>query len=556
MFCLPKYVTEKFLKKLPEDISKLIDMTSEQRRSFFAEIAGEKSAKEINALFESKLILKNQQAGLINWAQKVGGLKPEVKRDFITRVQKMDKILNPDELGVFLEDIVEKRLGFGVTQEEAGRIAWLAREVEGLKAKAENSPFGSTERYNYGLALETFKTYVGELKYEAARLKLKDFKTNPLSSIPRIIPEISGQAKALLSTLDNSFFGRQGFKVLFNHPTVWTKNFLKSWKDIGQTLKTGEEATKYIKADVYSRPNAMNGKYDAMDLAIGIRGEEAFPSSHFAKIPAFGRLFKASESAYNGAALRMRADIADILIKNAEDAGLNMLDKSEAKPIGKIVNSLTGRGALGKLEPISDTLNKALFSARFLKSQIDTLTAHQFQKGITPYARKIAAANFARTIGGMAGILLLADRLYPGSVTWDPRSSDFGKIKIGRTRFDMTGGAAGLATLVGRVATHKYKSSTTGKVTDLWSGKYGQPDVMDVMYSFLEGKASPGLGTAIDYFRHETFSGDVPTLGTTITGLTVPLPIMTYKELTENSDKAGVWVPFILSQLGIGVNAY
>src|SRR3990167_10496532 len=99
-FCLPKELVDEFKKNFtsgkfkPE---KLVEMTSEQRHAAFQEIVGETSAKQINALFESKLLLKNQQAGIISWAQKVVGQRPEALRDIVSKVNRMDKLLNPKE---------------------------------------------------------------------------------------------------------------------------------------------------------------------------------------------------------------------------------------------------------------------------------------------------------------------------------------------------------------------------------------------------------------------------------------------------------------------------
>jgi len=58
------------LRKGEIDPQKLIDMTSVERRTFLAKYVGEWNAKFVNTEFESKLLLKNQQRGLITWASK------------------------------------------------------------------------------------------------------------------------------------------------------------------------------------------------------------------------------------------------------------------------------------------------------------------------------------------------------------------------------------------------------------------------------------------------------------------------------------------------------
>src|SRR3990167_11156069 len=118
---------------------------------------------------------------------------------------------------------------------------------------------------------------------------------------------LAGTTKSTAASLDNSFVGRQGIKILYTHPTIWTRAFLKTWSDIGKEL-LGKDSIQAIKADIVSRPNALNGKYEAGKYDLGIKAEEAFPTSLPSKIPILGRLYRASEAAYNGAALRMRAD--------------------------------------------------------------------------------------------------------------------------------------------------------------------------------------------------------------------------------------------------------
>lgn len=135
-FCLLPKHADAFLQKLksgeltPEA---LMNMTSAERHATFADILGERNATPVNALFESKLLLQHQQEGIINWAQKVGGLKPEVQRDIFSRVARMDKVLEPTELTGFLSDLAQQKLGFGVTMEEAGRIADLSKAVQDAK---------------------------------------------------------------------------------------------------------------------------------------------------------------------------------------------------------------------------------------------------------------------------------------------------------------------------------------------------------------------------------------------------------------------------------------
>lgn len=563
-FCLPKNLVDTFLNKLKSgeiDPEKLSEMSSQERHDYFKSFLGDNNAQKVNALFESKLLLKNQQQGIINWAKNVSGIKPAVKRDLISRVSKMTQILQPKEMDSFLSDLAAQRLGFEVTIEEAGKIADLAKTVSDKKTLIpENSPIRSKERMEYGTALALFKQYVSELKSEALSVTTKELLTNPI----KLIDTVGGVTKSLAASLDNSFFGRQGFRTLVDRPNIWFDNFKKSWGDIGTELK-GIDAMVAIKADVYSRPNAINGKYASMGLDIGISSEEAYPSSLPEKIPAFGRVYKASESAYNGAALRMRADLADAWIREAEAMGVDVTDKNEN--IGVTINSITGRGKVSLFSPQGQkVINAAIFSIKYFKSNLDTLTApvqylFSAKSGEGSYARKKAAQNALKTIGAIAGILAIAKVLDPDSVELDPRSSKFGKIWVGEKHdiaINVSIGINSIVTLASRIVPtyHNGKlggwiKNTKGKYVNWWEGKYGQANGSDLIYSFMKGKASPLAGMFLNYLEAKNRQYEKPTLrGTIITGAT-PIPIQNFYELSKSSAGADPLLYIILTSLDL-----
>ena len=562
MFCLPREKTEKFIESLKKgeiDPGKLAELSSIERRGFLAKIVGEADAAEVNALFESKLLLKNQQKGMIDWAEKVAGLKEDAKRGIVEKINRMEKVLSAEEEIAFFEDLASKRFGTEVKFEDAQKLIEMARDVETKKVLIpEDSPLRSKERMDYGLSDYLLKEYVSELKVKdtsALSTKLKDIITSPKKSIIGL----SGIFKSIIASLDNSFFGRQGIKILYTNPDVWGKAFLKSWKDMYSELK-GIDAIAPIKADIYSRPNALDGKYTKSELAVGIRGEEAYPTSLPSRIPYLGKLFKASESAYNAAALRMRADIFDRLVSKAERHGVDITNPAELKGLGKLTNSLTGRGSIGKAEVMGEEINAALFSIKFLKSNFDTLTAHQLDYKMTKFARQEAALNTLKIIGSTAAVLTTANLLWPGSVNLDPSSSDFGKIKIGNTRFDVTGGMAGIVTLASRLmlVKHNGKWGTWygGKFTE-WGGfKYGEPTPIDALYSFGENKTSPFFHIGIDVFRQKDYDYETPTVKKEALGLVTPLSFQNFIERQGDKKSANQFLTTILDGLGISTQTY
>ena len=190
-FCLPEFATQKFLAALKSgeiDPAKLAEMTSDERRAAFADIVGESNAKEVNAQFESKLLLKNQQVGFINWAKNVAGLKPEVTRDLVSRVQKMTDVLTPENEDAFYKDLAEKKLGVGVSHEEAGQIADMAQKTTDALEAMKGTPAGSPERIAYGRQLMDFNDYVQSLKPDGRTFseKIIDIANIPKSALTSI----------------------------------------------------------------------------------------------------------------------------------------------------------------------------------------------------------------------------------------------------------------------------------------------------------------------------------------------------------------------------------
>jgi hypothetical protein len=571
-FCLPKNIVDDFLGKLKKgeiDPEKLTDMTSQERHKYFAGFMGENNAGKVNALFESKLLLKNQQQGIINWAKQVSGIKPEVKRDLLSRVEKMTSILQPKEMDAFLGDLAAQRLGIGVTMEEAGKIADLAKTTADKKsAIPENSPIRSKERLEYGTTLTTFRDYVSNLKLEANKLTPKELLKDPGA----ILETVGGVTKSLVASMDNSFFGRQGFITLVNNPDVWLDGFLKSWGDMGKELQ-GIDAMLPIKADVYSRPNALNGKYKAMGIDIGIESEEAYPSQLPEKIPLLGRLFKASESAYNGAALRFRADLADRLISEAESMGVDVKDK-EAN-LGNLINSMTGRGKVQLTPGQSKFINATVFSIRYLKSNLDMLSAPVKALGTIGknikepgvMAKRKAAEAILKTIGVIAGILAVSKLLDPDSVELDPRSAKFGKIWVGNKNeipINISLGMGAIVTLASRIipTIHNGKAggwikNNKGQYVNWWDNKFGQSNGSDLIFNFMKGKASPIAGMLLNYLEARSRDYGKPTLGGTATTMTTPIAGQNLYQLSQTSageDLLLFTVLETLDLLGVNVN--
>lgn len=589
VWCLIKSEVDAFKKALQEkkiNPFELADMSSEQRRGIFEKYVSKESAEKINSQYESKLLLKNRQKGFESWVKSTIGLKESVKRDLLSKIDRLSEMgtLSPKDLQDFKEDLVKTRLGLGITFEEAKTINELAAKrrehKDAWQAKLKEHPRWSTDpqatrsewikdqdRLSYGVAERVLKNYVDELKLSANKVS---FKEDKILFMKDVLAQVPGTLKSLMASLDNSFFGRQGIKNLYGNleqKKIWTRNFAKSFKDIGNELLAkkvnGLDPMDLIWADIYSRPNAVNGKYKAGDYQLSVESEEAFPSSLPEKIPGLRRLYKASETAFNGAAVRMRADLADMYISMMDKAGINTMDPKEAKGMGRLVGSLTGRGSLGKGEIIAKDLNVLLFSVKFFKSNIDTLTAHQFDKAATPYVKKQAAKNLLSIVAHLAGILTFAKLLDPESVDEDPRSTNFGKIKAFGVWADISGGLAPIVRTAMRIvpSTHngevgQWQKSSSGRWTNLSNKEFGQPTAVDtVLDAVLFNKLAPIAAIVHDALKGEMFGGEPFNIEKAITKSVIPLSIQQAVEANKSGSDVAL-MTVIAESLGFGTSTY
>lgn len=571
--CLPRKERDEFvaaLKSKQLNIADLYKMTSAERNAAFSKVAGEDFGKIINARFERAMVSK-QRTAMMQWVKSTISAKDPIRRDMLKKVGKIEEVLTSGQQGDFLTDLAEAKLGLGVSEREAETIVRLKKAVDDTRMQvSEDAPLRSKERMEYGMALERFKKYVGELKLRADSLSVSE-RLSPKNYGTDIV-DAAAASKGFVSTLDNSFIGRQGIKTLLNgNYRIWGDAVKTSFELFGKEMMQkspglfkdrGDAVMGALRADVFSRPNALNGKYAAAKngYGLGVFHEEAFPSSLPSRIPFLGRVFKASESAFTGSAIKMRVELADASIAAAEKNGIDMLDETQATALGNLVTSLTGRGELTSTAAMGKEMNALLFAPRFLKANFNTLTAHTFDKTMTPYARKQAALSTARIAASITTLLVVADTLNPGSVEWDPRSTNFGKITIGSKRYDITGGMSGLIVLGSRMVPSFHngefgnwtKSPRTGKYTKMNSGDFGEQTAFDTFVNFFAGKLSPLAGAFRDAWKGSKYNGEKPTVVNSLTGLVVPI---SYQVLQEELAKGNDDLLFAMIAEGLGFSS-
>lgn len=552
----------------PDKISlnNLVAMSSEERRNFFIETFSSvikdkqntlKIAKDANWFFEEKLLLKDKEAGLMRWWNKLV-LPPKLKRDIFKKLtnKKNTMLLNPATERAFLADLAEHVLGIAVTMEEATQIHKNAKRVVDTREAMEKGPRRDWVKHGkptetemaYGRAVVAFKNYMEKAKKSSQRLKWQEYFS--FKGIGAVTSGLAGISKTMKATWDMSYLFRQGQKTFWSSPTIWFKNSLQMFKDVIKAAGK-QNVMDEISAEVYSHP--LYEKMVKDKLAITTVEEEMIGSSTIEKVPFIGKLQKMSDVAYTGLAYRNRIALYEKYTNMADKLGYQ---ETTNLGIGKVVNALTGRGGLWKLEPAGDVINKFMFSPRLLTANLSFLTSHLTDSNVSGLMKFQAAKNLLLNIGGMAMVFALNSLLNPEGAEEDPTSSDFGKIRIGNSRFDFTGGIGPIIVLAARLWTGKSKSSSTMIKRNISAFEFGSQDQLDLIYDFFENKRAPLISQISEIITGRTFDGGKTSIGSVVTGLFVPIIVEQGFEQSTDPYAADTLLSIIAEGLGIGVTTY
>lgn len=325
-------------------------------------------------------------------------------------------------------------------------------------------------------------------------------------SISSIIQDVSFEIinlpRAVLASFDLSASGRQGIIFSVSHPIASMKAFGRSVRAAG-SLKYADDIERATKATqfgkmadrfgVHSSPTGFSAKLSAK--------EEVYMSRIAEKIPGVA----ASERAFTTFLNQQRREVFAIQAKKWIKRGITPeKDPKTFQQFAKFVNHATGRGSLENLQPGALTaLNATFFSPRFQVSRFQVI-GDLISPKTTATARKAIARDLAEFYATGMGILAMA-KMGGAEVETDPRSSDFGKIRVGETRYNYWGGFQPLASLAGRIYSGEIKSTGTGKIKKKARISLG---IDNTVAAFLRTKLAPVPGRAFDVMVGETMLGE------------------------------------------------
>lgn len=497
----------------------------------------------LNKEFERRLLKPAQIAGAKEWLKKTSkkGLPDTSKKAILDRIASHKDVMVPRKGQPFMESLVKQVMGFELNADSAKKMFELSQSINELKKNllkiapdyysytsaqlkdaVEKNPEIIDARAKLGAKLLEFQAEYEKASLDAQIAELKEKGVG--AKIINKLTTVAGNIKSVKASVDISYL-----RQLQSLAYVDLESFWNAWKKGGSVFLSGGDVTQKadtLMAELLTRPNALNGNYKKFGVDIGMK-EEAFPESWAEKNINVLQAFTRSERSFSVAIQTGRADLFDKMYeKNVERLGVDGATKLlTSQKVGDFINTVTGRGKVPFLVSNSETqnriVNNLLFAPKWLASRIETLYDIKYAfKGETykntwsPEAKR--AQNAALNIAFMA-VLIPAVKAFIWGVddddertmeqflraTYDPRSSDFGKIVLGDTRFDLTTGTAGILTLLARVG--------SGSTVNL-SGIEKDTTWGDVVSTFLEGKASPGVKILHDLIYDPLFIGEYKTM--------------------------------------------
>lgn len=323
-----------------------------------------------------------------------------------------------------------------------------------------------------------------------------------------IVLEVANVPRTIMSSVDFSAPLRQGIIPTISHPIVAMKAGSEMFKAAFSQKRFDRWFFDYKESPLAKIADESKlSVTDPHDYRLSAK-EEAFMNNMAEKIPLLGKLVKGSERAYVLYLNKMRVDLFKSGVDELLMQGKTIENSKEIyEALASWVNNSTGRGELGKLQSAAPILNSVFFAPRLIASRLNLLNPLYYAK-LPKEIRVKAIGDMLKFIGFGMSVLALA-KINGASVELDPRSTDFGKIKVGDTRYDIWGGFQQYIRVISQLASGQTKSTTTGKISSLTDKKkmaFGK-DRGDVIGSFIRGKVAPVPSMAWDFIKGRTAVG-------------------------------------------------
>jgi hypothetical protein len=464
------------------------------------------------------------------------------------------------------------KLQFGALKAHKITAADVTRFEQHIRTHPEFLPY---EKLNAERALTRVLDGVVPTKYDVKMLK-KAFGEQKAADLERRATNWKRLSESLLNLVNVPRAMKSSYDVsgMFRQDLLWftahPRRAKRNVKPMFDALRH-EGAYDDLMGQIYSRPNF--GRYQTGRLALTdtenlATREEAFIGANYAEkfnpgIPGkpkaqipIGRGVRASGRAYTGLLNQSRADWMDLIIEKAQRAGYDIDNEKFLSKSADFVNTATGRGSLGDHEAAVKSLNLLLFSPRLIASRLRLLADARLYVG-TDWEGRIARQEARRAMAsllGLGGAVLTLAHQAGADVGLDPRSSDFGKIKIGDTRIDIWGGLQQYVVAAYRMISGEKVNSATNEVEDL--ERFGHTRIGGTLGDVVQNKLAPVPAYFNFWDKGRTFSGEPFKPGREAAKLFLPIGFeSTYDTYSEYGAPRAA-ATFGINAVGVGTNTY
>ena len=339
-----------------------------------------------------------------------------------------------------------------------------------------------------------------ELAQRTVTEKAKDYAKEIIFELPR----------TLFSSFDFSAVRRQG--NLWTNARPWAarkhiKEMFRAWKN--------PQAALEAQAAIETSKHFELGKRAGLELTstdeLGTQ-EEVLRSKIAQRIP----LVEASNRAYITYLNLQRQGAFDSLVESLPYE----VKLPEAKRLADLVNITTGR-ASGGGRAVARALEgtKIFFAPSYVVSRFQALgrpLTMLADKDLSGRAKVQIGKTYLRFVAGQAVYYGLLAAAFEGleeatneefEIESDPRSANFGKIKIGDTTLDPLGGLAQVGVFLTRITSGGYRTQR-GELRDLAAAKGPyDPTRISVATRFLRSKLAPVPSRIWDALEGRTYIG-------------------------------------------------
>lgn len=393
------------------------------------------------------------------------------------------------------------------------------------------------------------------------------------------VGEILNIPRTLMSSLDFSAVLRQGLIPTISHPVIASKalkemflqavsqkRFDRWFHDLreSEAYKTMEDSGLYVA--------------DPHDVRLSTK-EETFMNNWAEKVPIIGEsikigdktlipgigAIKASERAYVSYLNKMRVDLFANGMSLLESQGKTFKNSPELyKGLASFINSASGRGGVSKtIEKMSPFLSAALFAPRLIASRLNMLGLSDvlyggkgFYGSLPKEIRILALKDMAKFIGFGLSLLALVKFACPDCVEDDPRSSDFAKIHVGNTRYDIWGGFQQYFVFFTKLLMNQKITAADNKVHELDGSGRGTTTRLGLVENFTRGKLAPIPSIGVDYFAGRQMNYQPFNLKQEAKNHLLPLLYQDIKEAIDEQGAMGLVTVGLPGMFGIGVQTY